>query len=52
MMSESAKAIKRERHREWQRANRDKVAQYQERYWERLAREREEAARGQEGRPE
>ena len=40
-MTEEAKEARREYKRQWQRANRDKVKQYQEAYWNRKA----EAAR-------
>ena len=42
MLSDRAKQAKREYHRKWQRANKDKVKSYQEKYWEgRTARELE-----------
>ena len=33
-VAEEAKIAKRKYHREWQRANKDKVMAYQNRYWE------------------
>lgn len=38
-MNEAARAARREYKRKWQRANRDKVKQYQENYWNRKAQE-------------
>lgn len=38
-LSEEAKVLKRKYHREWQRKNKDKVKEYNERYWERKAEE-------------
>lgn len=38
-LSEEAKEMKRAYHREWQRKNKDKVAKYEARYWEKKARE-------------
>lgn len=37
-MTEAAKEAKRAYHREWQRKNPDKVAIYNNRYWEKKAR--------------
>jgi len=36
-MNEQAKALRREYHRKWNQANRDKVRASMERYWERKA---------------
>lgn len=36
-MSEAARAARREAHRKWQRENREKVREYQARYWNRRA---------------
>ena len=36
-MSDAAKAAKREAHRKWQRENREKVKEYQARYWNKQA---------------
>lgn len=36
-MTEQAKAARREYKRNWAAANRDKIAEYQNRYWERKA---------------
>ena len=36
-MNEEAKALRREYHRNWQRAHKDKVKEYTENYWERKA---------------
>lgn len=38
-MNEAAKAARRAYKRKWQRENRDKVKQYQEKYWNRKAQE-------------
>lgn len=38
-MNEEAKAARRAYKRAWQRANRDKVKQYQTKYWNRKAQE-------------
>ena len=36
-MTEEQKEARRIRHREWQRRNRDKVSEYNRRYWEKIA---------------
>lgn len=41
-LSKEAEEARRKYHREWQRANKDKVAKYNKRYWEKKAREAEE----------
>lgn len=38
-MNEAAKAARRAYMRKWQRENRDKVKQYQEKYWNKKAQE-------------
>ncbi|WJQ02174.1 hypothetical protein QT234_18195 (plasmid) [Geobacillus stearothermophilus] len=48
MLSEQAKAARREYHRKWREKNREKVRMYQKRYWERKA--KEVAQRGESGR--
>lgn len=42
-MNEAAKAARRAYKKQWQRDNPDKVKKYQERYWEKKAREAAEA---------
>lgn len=37
MLTEQAKAARRKYKREWQRKNKDKVKEYQRRYWEKKA---------------
>ena len=46
-MNEKAREARREYHRRWQQANRDKVKAYQMAYWERRAAELETAEAGQ-----
>jgi hypothetical protein len=41
-MTEEAKKRRRAYKREWQRKNRDKVKSYQEKYWDKKAKEAEE----------
>ena len=49
-MSEAAREAKRAYMREWQRQNRDKVKNYQARYWEQKAQEyREQDGQPREG---
>lgn len=43
-MNEAAKQARREYQRKWNAAHRDKVKEYQERYWNRKAQEAAEAA--------
>jgi len=38
-ISEEAKRLQSEYHREWQKKNKDKVAEYMARYWEKKAAE-------------
>jgi hypothetical protein len=42
-MTEAAKAARNAYHRKWQHKNKDKVKQYQARYWENKAAEMEKA---------
>lgn len=42
MLSEKARALKREYQRQWREKNPEKVVQYQEAYWERKARQQQE----------
>ena len=46
-LNEKAREARREYHRRWQQANRDKVKAYQMAYWERRAAELETAEAGQ-----
>ena len=39
-MTDEAKQLRREYHRKWQQANKDKVREYNERHWEKVAREK------------
>ena len=45
-MNEAAKAARREYKRKWNRENKDKVRQYQENYWNRIAQRTAEQAGG------
>lgn len=44
-LSDKARELKRNYHREWQRKNKDKVREYNLRYWERKAEELTECER-------